>query len=128
MSISQAGDVERVAITTTRQPGGNVTENALHLRAASFARILAGSRIFNGDSIKREHGDGFAVILGTLKNGAILGSYICQTLEFISQHKRQARRVTTFKPVNIDIYKFIGVVFFAKINAFRRCLTNFAYL
>ena len=124
MSISQAGDVERVTITTTRQPGGNITENALHLRADSFARILAGCQIFNGDSIKRKHCDGFAVILDTLKNGAFLGSHLCQTLEFISQFKRFISRVATFKTVNINIYKLVGFVVFAKRHAFRRCLTS----
>ena len=66
------------------------------------------------------------MILDTLKGGARLCSYLCQTLEFISQHKSQARRVATFEPVNIDINKFVGVIFFAEIHACGRSLASCA--
>ena len=68
------------------------------------------------------------MFLGTLKNGALLGSYLCQTLEFISQFKRFTCRVATFETVNININKFGGVIFFAEIHAHGRSLASCANL
>ena len=101
MSISQASDVKRVAITTARQTGGDVAKNALHLRADAFARIFTGSQIFHGDSIESKHGDGFAVFCFAGKYSTILYAYLCQNLETTSKAEDLRRRKATNKTVNV---------------------------
>ena len=108
--------IHYITIATHSEAGGEVNEYASQGRAQSIARIVTSGEAVAGRSVERKHGDGFAVIGGALEGGARLGSHLCQTLEFISQFKRFTRRVTTFKPVNININKFVGVIFFAEAH------------
>ena len=126
MSVNKARHVERVAITTTSEAGEQVNINALHLRADVFARILTGRETITQNIVDCKNRDGFAVIGGALKSGARLRSYLCQALELVSYCKSTARRKTTFEPIDINIYKFVGVIIFAEKHARGRCLASCA--
>ena len=120
--------IHYIAIATHSEAGGEVNEYASQGRAQSLARVIASGETVAGCRIKRKNGDGFAVIGGALEGGARLRSYLRQALEFITYHKRKTRRVITFKPIDINIYKLVGVVIVPKIYARRGCLascTNF---
>ena len=120
--------IHYIAIATHSEAGSEVNEYASQGRAQSIARVGASGETVTGRSVERKNGDGFAVIGGALEGGARLCSYLCQALEFITYHKSKTRRVTTFIPIDINIYKLVGFVVFAEIHAFGRSLASCANL
>ena len=120
--------IHYITIATHSEAGGEVNEYASQGRAQSIARVVTSGEAVAGRSVERKHGDGFAVIGGALEGSTRLCSYLCQALEFRTYHKSKTRRVITFEPIDINIYKLVGVVIFTKIYALRGCLascTNF---